>query len=106
MNLWGKLCLGLALMVAGSGCYCWSPYGGCGYSNGCGYNSGGYGCQYGNCGVTPPGVTTPSTPPGAFYNSYDSIQAAAPTPAISAAPYGGPSYPMTAAAPLESLPTY
>ena len=95
MKRFAFACMSLCIVTAMTGCYCWNPYGCSGAQYG--YGAGG-GCQYGNCGVQPSG----SLPPGAFYQSYDSVQAGLPTPVMSAAP----GYPRTAAAPLESLPTY
>ena len=81
---------GLALMISSIGCCC---------SQGCQpyYGTGG------GCNTCPPagGVVYPQT--GAAYGTYNAYTAA-PTTASPYGTYNG--YPVTAAAPMESLPTY
>jgi len=96
MKLFVSAIGGLALIVSSIGCCCsqgCQPY----YGGGGGF---GGGCPTGNC---PPagGMVYPQQ--GANYTPYNAY-AAAPT---MASPYGQyQAYPATAAAPIESLPTY
>jgi len=110
MKSFASKLLGLALVLSLTGCCCGAP-GLWPLCNSVGYGGygGGYGggCPDGNCGV--PGQGGMMVPQGAFYQGYNSTQAAIPMPVsdpIAAGPvqYRGAYAPQTAA--LESLPTY
>jgi hypothetical protein len=88
------LMIATVALMATTGCYCGAPFSG-------GYNQGfGGGCRSGNCGMNAPMGAPANIPQGSYYQSYNSIQSAA----VPVSPYSG--HPVTASAPLESLPTY
>ncbi|MFN0198574.1 MAG: hypothetical protein ACKVT0_17645 [Planctomycetaceae bacterium] len=105
-----RLCLGIAMISLTTGCYCYGPY--------CpllGWNWGGAGggCPGGNCGMQPgygaPAYGAPMMGPQGYIQPYDASMSAG-VPMAPQTSYAAPtytySYPATAAAPLESLPTY
>jgi len=117
MRRFALLLAGVAMLGFAVGCSCLCP-GYCGYGSGCGY---GGGCGYGACPPSgcstgcPPATygapgTIPSVSPTGFqgaYNagSYETMQAGIPGafPVTASQPV---SYPQTAMAPVEALPTY
>jgi len=106
--------LGLLAISFSTGC-CgwWWPCGYRGYGPAYGVPQGGA-CPGGNCGVAPGQQYVP--PQTSYYHSYDSVQSVqsgVPAPEmvdgpVTYAPMGYPTLavPRTAAAPLDSLPTY
>lgn len=108
MKTYLRLCLGIALICSFTGCYCNGPY--------CpllGWNwAGSPGCAGGVCGPQygAPAYGQPMMGPQGALPTYDPGMAAgmpyyAPQTSYMAPSYQY-SYPATAAAPLESLPTY
>lgn len=91
------LLLALVMLTSTSGCCCWWP--------GYGYGYGRQGCWGGNCPIPSQPGTMVLPSQGAYYNTYDTIQAGIPisAPIITAQPIVSPVYPTTV---LESLPTY
>ena len=103
--------VGLVVLSFSTGCCGWWGHGrGFGYPN-YGYPSyGSPNCPSGNCGA-PPGI--PVVPPQTSYYQSDSAHSVQTVPQtingpVTFAPAGYPviAVPQTAAAPLESLPTY
>jgi len=106
MKRFAVLALAMIMTASATGCCCGWPMGGYGYPGGWGGMSPMGGYQQNNC-VVPPG-TYPQT--GSIYGNYNAYQTgviqAAPGPVAIAPPVYYTGYPVTAMAPLESLPTY
>ena len=103
---------GIATMSFAVGCHCGSCGGGCG-TQGYGvpaYGYGGGGCATGNCGTAPGAYPYGLAPQGMLTPEVNSVQANYPiAPPVYHSTFAQPwgvTYPQTAVAPLEPLPTY
>jgi hypothetical protein len=101
---------GVALMSFAVGCCCGGGGHGC-YSPAPAYGGYGGGCPTGNCGVAPGAYPYGVAPHGMLTPEVNSVQAnyypaASPILQNAYAQPWGVTYPQTAFAPLEALPTY